>query len=74
MAFEPFGFFDCQNPNSTYFSLDEDTVSDIRERNPSLEHATFHIVRRNDVDVPRPYLVINSCLIWPVDKPTNCGR
>jgi hypothetical protein len=58
--FAPFGLYDLNNP--AYFSLDAATVADIKSRNPSLAVAPFVTPREN-----RPFLVINSTLIWPVD-------
>ena len=63
--FESFGLYDPDNPS--YFSLNKKTVNDIKTRNPSLAAAPFHIVRNKSGEVKRPYLVINSCVIWPVD-------
>lgn len=63
---EPFGLYDDCDPGSVYFSLDLETVRDIKTRNPSLRHKRFHTVRNNDTDVKRPYLIVNSTLIWPV--------
>ena len=62
--FAPFGLYDLANPS--YFSLDAATVADIVQRNPSLAGANFQTVRANGMDAPRPFLVVNSSLIWPV--------
>ncbi len=59
---ERFGLF---GGKPAYFSLDETTVDEIRSRNPSLSDATFVTVRDRTGDAKRPYLVINSSLIWP---------
>jgi hypothetical protein len=63
--FAPFGLYDPGSP--AYFSLDAATVASIVERNPALAGAAFQTVRSNGVDAPRPFLVLNSTLIWPVD-------
>ncbi|MCZ6699311.1 MAG: patatin-like phospholipase family protein, partial [Planctomycetota bacterium] len=67
---EPFGLYDETDPDSEYFSLDADTVREIKDRNPTLHHKRirFHTVRSNDTDVKRPYLIVNSSLIWPVGR------
>lgn len=64
---EPFGLFSSKEPNSHYFSSDHRRVTAIKERNPPLQEARFHTVRKNEYDAHRPYLVANSCLVWPVD-------
>ena len=61
--FHPFGLF-AHHPSS-YFSLDADTVADIKRRNPSLADATFYTVR---TDAPRPYLIVNSSLVGPASQ------
>ena len=58
---KPFGLYDARNP--AYFSLNDQTVAQIRSRNPNLANATFHTVR---TAAPRPFLVINASLIGPV--------
>ncbi len=71
---EPFGLYDSRKPNSHYFSWDQHRVNIIKGRNPPLEQASFHTVRKaTDRDSHRPYLVANSCLVWPVDflRPGN---
>ena len=57
--FSPFGLYDPADP--AYFSLNDESVDAIRERNPTLDDARFHTVR----DSTRPYLLVNSTLIWP---------
>src|SRR4030095_7230959 len=58
--FFPFGLFPYPSPS--YFSLDAATVADIQSRNFSLAGARFYTVR---TDVPRPYLIVNSCILGP---------
>ena len=58
--FFAFGLFPYPRP--AYFSLDAATVADIQKRNPSLAGAAFYTVR---TDAPRPYLIVNSCLVGP---------
>ncbi len=59
--FRQFGLYDRDNPG--YFSFNDETVTEIKSRNPSLRNATFHTVR---TAAPRPFLVINASLIGPV--------
>jgi hypothetical protein len=62
--FQPFGIYSPDQP--AYFSLDENTVTDIKKRNPLLADAVFNTVRQPDIpDNRRPFLVINSTLIGP---------
>ncbi len=60
--FEPFGLHDRSQP--ALFSLDEASVADIRQRNPSLAQVPIHTARSPQ---ELPYLVVNACLIGPVD-------
>ncbi len=57
----PFGLYARRKRH--FFSLDSQSVGEIIRYNPALAKQTFHLVRKN-----RPYLVLNSCLIWPTDK------
>jgi hypothetical protein len=61
--FERFGLYDLGRP--AYISYDEQTVAKIVQRNPALEGARFATVRNKTGDAKRPYLVINSTLMWP---------
>ncbi|MCK5058201.1 MAG: hypothetical protein KAT34_16230, partial [Candidatus Aminicenantes bacterium] len=62
--FEPFGIYSPDR--QAYFSLDENTVKDIKKCNPVLKDAIFNTVRQNVLpENTRPYLVINSTLIGP---------
>lgn len=71
--FEPFGIYSPAEPDQpdqpgqpTYFSLDEDTVKDIKKRNPILADAVFNTVHiPEDPDNKRPFLIIDSTLIGP---------
>jgi len=66
--FQPFGLYDPVDPK--YFSLNEQAVRSIAQRNPSLAGATF-VLPRSEFSpkvAPRPYLIINSCLIWPTGE------
>lgn len=58
--FEQFGIYSPDTP--AYFSLDSETVDDIKRRNPFLGDAVFRTVRTEE---KRPFLVINSCLLGP---------
>ncbi len=59
---KPYGLF---NDPRKYFSYSPATVADIQSRNPSLANAPFHTVRDKTGDAKRPYLVVNSSLVWP---------
>lgn len=62
--FQPFGIYSPDQP--AYFSLDEDTVMDIKKRNPILAGAVFNTVRIPEKpDNKRPFLVIDSTLMGP---------
>ena len=61
--FERFGIYDNNRPS--FFSYDAETVRDIVSRNPSLREDQFYTVRNRTGDARRPYLIINSTLIWP---------
>ncbi|MCB1020095.1 MAG: patatin-like phospholipase family protein [Acidobacteria bacterium] len=61
--FERFGVYDPSRP--AYISYDEKTVADIVRRNPALQGAAFSTVRNKTGDAKRPYLVVNSTLMWP---------
>ncbi len=61
--FERFGIYDNERPS--FFSYDEESVRDIVSRNPSLREDQFYTVRNQTGDARRPYLIINSTLIWP---------
>ncbi len=61
--FERFGLYD--RSGAEYISYNQRTVADILNRNPSLRGAKFHTVRNQTGDAKRPYLVINSTLMWP---------
>lgn len=59
--FERFGLYNMGDPG--YMSLDDKTVAEIRSRNPALAGRKFYTVRTKDGK--RPYLVVNSTLLWP---------
>ena len=61
--FERFGMYD--RSRAEYISCNEETVADILRRNPGLSGAKFHTVRNKAGDAKRPYLVVNSTLMWP---------
>lgn len=63
--FEPFGLYDPDQPH--YFSLNEATAKQIAQANPSLEGSHWFLPRSvfSTKVAPRPYLVINSSLVWP---------
>ena len=72
--FAPFGLFDSVNDGKAtkpkpqaYFSFDNATVSDIQNRNASLQNDKFFTVREasgSEVS-PRPYLIVNAILLGP---------
>ncbi len=61
--FDRFGLYDRRRP--AYIGYDEATTADIVARNPELRGAPFAKVRNKSGDAKRPYLVINSTLLWP---------
>ncbi|MBI1357277.1 MAG: hypothetical protein GC160_23295 [Acidobacteria bacterium] len=61
--FERFGLYD--RGQAEYLSYNDETVADILRRNPGLQGARFHTVRRKAGDAKRPYLIVNSTLMWP---------
>lgn len=61
--FERYGLYD--RSGAEYISFNEETVADILRRNPGLRAAKFHTVRDRAGDAHRPFLVINSTLMWP---------
>jgi len=67
--FERFGVYSQRSPS--FFSYDQATVDQIVARNPELAAATFDTVRNKTGDAKRPYLVINSTLMWPTDGADN---
>lgn len=67
--FERFGIYSQRRPS--FFSYDQDSVDAITSRNPELKNATFDTVRNQTGDAKRPYLVVNSTLMWPTDGADN---
>lgn len=61
--FERFGLYDADRP--AFIGYDEQTVADIVRCNPALQSAAFSTVRNKTGDAKRPFLVINSCIMWP---------
>lgn len=71
---QDFGLFDAHSaayhPSKLpYYSWDDNSVADIKAKNPTLEDSTFYTSRPN-----RPYLIVNSCILLPQDKPTQDGN
>ncbi|MGH1437255.1 MAG: hypothetical protein ACRBG0_22640 [Lewinella sp.] len=67
---QPFGLYGDRARR--YFSFDENSVNSIISRAPRLKLSKndFHLVHNQVGDAPRPYLVMNSCIISPpVDFP-----
>ena len=74
---EPFDLYQLADPfdassvwKQSFFSLDAKTVQDIKNRNlgsPTISDSVFDTVRSESSAVPRPYLVVNACLIGPAD-------
>lgn len=67
--FDRFGLYDRRRP--AYISYDQAAVDDIVARNPELSGARFAVVRNRTGDAKRPYLVINSTLLWPPTGTAN---
>ena len=67
--FERYGLYEMGRPRR--FSLDKGAVADIVARNPGLAGELFHTVRRRTGDAKRPYLIVNSTLMWPPEGADN---
>ena len=65
----PFGLFDPARPS--WFTWDSRTEADILAVNPVLTKFPAHKVR---ADVWRPFLLINTCLMWPPGPESGCQR
>ncbi len=62
---QPFGLYGDRA--RSYFTYDENSMQSIINRAPrlNLSESDFHLVHNKASDAPRPYLVINSCIISP---------
>ncbi|PHN05209.1 hypothetical protein [Flavilitoribacter nigricans] len=61
---KPFGLY---GGRQSYFTLDRASMQDIIRREPKLRlsERDFHLVHQQAGDAPRPYLVMNSCVLGP---------
>ncbi|MFT5254659.1 MAG: hypothetical protein ACI87N_003736 [Flavobacteriales bacterium] len=60
---KPFGLYDTENPK--YFTLNNKTRDGILSRNPKLKASDFITVHKQEGDIKRPFLVVNSSLLGP---------
>lgn len=60
---KPFGLYDPEHPK--YFTLDIATRDGILARNPKLKASDFITVHKQEGDIKRPFLVVNSSLLGP---------
>lgn len=59
----PYGLYDPEHPK--YFTLNNQTRSDILARNRKLKADDFITVHKQEGDIKRPFLIVNSSLLAP---------